>query len=100
MPLLTIFIVLIVVGVGLWLVNAYIPMDAKIKKILNIVVVIIVIIWLLKALGLFDSLKTVTVESTTNSISTIVVNLETQFNNPLTLITEKYLEISEKSVTL
>ena len=57
MPLLTILIVLVVVGVILWLVNTYIPMDGKIKSILNIVVVILVVIWLLKAFGLLDSLK-------------------------------------------
>ncbi len=56
MPLLTIIIVLIVAGVLLWLVNSYIPMDGTIKKILNIVVVIVVIVWLLKVFGLFDSL--------------------------------------------
>ena len=57
MSLLTILIVLIVVGVVLWLINTYIPMDRKIKNILNVVVVIVVIIWLLKAFGLFSSLK-------------------------------------------
>lgn len=57
MPLFTILIVLIVVGVILWLVNTYIPMDRKIKSILNAVVVIVVIIWLLQAFGLLNSLK-------------------------------------------
>jgi hypothetical protein len=57
MSLLTIFLVLIVAGVLLWLVNTYIPMDGKIKKIFNIVVVIIVVVWLLKAFGLFHYLK-------------------------------------------
>ena len=57
MPLLTILLVLIVVGVLLWLINNYIPMDSKIKNILNVVVVIIVILWLLKAFGLLDSIK-------------------------------------------
>ena len=47
---------LIVVGVLLWLVNSYIPMDAKIKNILNIVVVIIVVLWLLQAFGVLGSL--------------------------------------------
>ena len=56
MPLLTILIVLIVVGLVLYLINNYIPMDAKIKSILNIVVVICVIIWLLKAFGLLAKL--------------------------------------------
>ncbi len=61
MPILTIVIVLIVVGVLLWLINNYIPMDRKIKSILNVVVVICVIIWLLKAFGLLDSLGTMKV---------------------------------------
>lgn len=56
MPLMTVLITLIVVGVLLWLVNTYIPMDAKIKQILNIVVVIVVILWLLRAFGLFGHL--------------------------------------------
>ena len=53
MSILTILIVLIVVGLLLWLVNTYIPLDGKIKQILNIVAVIAVIIWLLKAFGVF-----------------------------------------------
>ena len=51
-----IILVLVVIGVILWLVNAYIPMDAKIKTIFNIVVVIIVIIWLLKVFGILHYL--------------------------------------------
>jgi hypothetical protein len=57
MPLINVLLVLIVVGVLLWLVNTYIPMDRKIKNILNIVAVIIVVIWLLRAFGLLDSLQ-------------------------------------------
>ena len=57
MPLLTILLVLIVVGVLLWLINTYIPMDRKIKSILNVVVVVIVVIWLLQAFGLLGSLR-------------------------------------------
>jgi hypothetical protein len=57
MPLFTVFLVLIAVGVILWLVNTYIPMDRKIKNILNVVVVIVVILWLLQAFGLIDSMK-------------------------------------------
>jgi hypothetical protein len=51
MPLLTVVLTLIVVGVLLWLVNTYIPMDGKIKQILNIVVVIAVVLWLLYGFG-------------------------------------------------
>lgn len=55
MPLSTLVITLIVVGVLLWLVNAYIPMDSKIKSILNIVVVIVVVLWLLHGFGIIGS---------------------------------------------
>ena len=56
MSLLSLIIVLVVVGVLLWLVNNYIPMDGKIKSILNAVVVILVIIWLLQAFGLLGAI--------------------------------------------
>ena len=56
MPLINLVVVLIVVGVLLWLVNTYIPMDSKIKQILNIVVVIAVVIWLLQVFGVIGSL--------------------------------------------
>jgi hypothetical protein len=51
MSLISLIVTLIVVGVLLWLVNSYIPMDAKIKNILNVVVVICVVVWLLSAFG-------------------------------------------------
>ena len=54
MSLISLAVTLIVVGVLLWLVNTYIPMDGKIKKILNVVVVICVVIWLLFAFGILD----------------------------------------------
>jgi len=57
MPLLTVLVVLIVVGVLLWLINTYIPMDRKIKNILNVVVVIVVVIWLLQVFGVLSSMK-------------------------------------------
>jgi hypothetical protein len=55
MPLLNIVIVLIVVGVLLWLVNRFIPMQGTIKSILNAVVVICTVLWLLNVFGLFSS---------------------------------------------
>lgn len=57
MALINLIIVLVVVGVLLWAVNAYIPMDAKIKQILNIVVVIAVILWLLKVFGILGAMS-------------------------------------------
>jgi len=47
MDLISLVITIIVVGVLLWLVNSFIPMDGKIKQILNIVVVIVLVLWLL-----------------------------------------------------
>lgn len=57
MPILHLVIVLVAVGVVLWLVNNYIPMDGKIKSILNVVVVIGVVVWLLQAFGLLAPLE-------------------------------------------
>lgn len=61
MSLLTVVITLVVVGVVLGLINTYIPMDGKIKAILNGVVVIVVVLWLLSDFGLLDSMKTLRV---------------------------------------
>lgn len=49
--MISLVITLIVIGVLLWLVNTMIPMDAKIKQILNVVVVIAVVLWLLGVFG-------------------------------------------------
>jgi 1-acyl-sn-glycerol-3-phosphate acyltransferase len=54
MPLLTVVLTLVVVGVVLWLINSYIPMQATIKTILNVVVVIVVILWLLHGFGIIS----------------------------------------------
>jgi hypothetical protein len=59
MPLIQLVIVLIVVGVLLWLVNNFIPMDGRIKNILNIVVVIAVILWLLDVFGIWSHLTAI-----------------------------------------
>jgi hypothetical protein len=55
MSLIDLVIVLVVVGVALWLINTYIPMQANIKKILNVVVVIVVVLFVLNAFGILDS---------------------------------------------
>ena len=57
MPLITLVVTLVVVGLILWLINNYIPMDGTIKKILNVVVVIVVILWLLSVFGLMPPLS-------------------------------------------
>ena len=55
MTLINLIVVLVVVGVLLWLVNKYIPMEARIKSILNVVVIIAVVLWLLNVFGVFHS---------------------------------------------
>jgi hypothetical protein len=52
--MVSLIIGLIIIGVALWLVNTYIPMDQKIKTILNIVVVICVVLYLLQIFGLLN----------------------------------------------
>jgi hypothetical protein len=61
MPLINLVVVLIVVGVLLWLVNNYVPMDGKIKRILNVVVVIVVVLWLLQVFGLLTGIGNIRV---------------------------------------
>lgn len=61
MPLINLLVVLIVVGLLLWLVNNYIPMDRKIKTILNIVVVIFVVLWLLQVFGILGPIGNIRV---------------------------------------
>ena len=57
MSLISVVVVLIVVGVALWLINNYIPMDGKIKSILNVVVIIVVAIWLLQSFGILGRIN-------------------------------------------
>lgn len=59
MSLLSIILVILVVGVILWLINSFIPMQRTIKGILNTFVVIILVIWLLKVFGLLDGLTNI-----------------------------------------
>ncbi len=61
MSLVSLVIVLIVVGVLLWLVNSYIPMDGKIKNILNVVVLIVVVLWLLNVFGVLPAANSIRV---------------------------------------
>lgn len=53
--MLSLVLTLIIVGVLLWLVNSLIPMDGKIKNILNVVVIICVVVYLLSAFGVFHN---------------------------------------------
>jgi len=57
MPLINIVIALIIVGMGLWLINRYIPMAGSIKTILNVVVVVGVSVWVLQSTGLWGPIS-------------------------------------------
>ncbi len=59
MSILTIIVVILVVGIILWLINSYIPMQRTIKNILNAVVVIVLVVWLLKEFGVLNSLQNI-----------------------------------------
>jgi predicted membrane protein len=57
MPILHLVFMLILVGVGLWMINRFIPMASSIKTILNVVVVVAVCVWVLQAVGLWGDLS-------------------------------------------
>lgn len=61
MNLLNLVVTLVVVGVVLWAINTYLPMDGKIRQILNVVVVIVVILWLLRGFGLLGDIGAISV---------------------------------------
>lgn len=61
MSLLSLVVAIVLVGVVLWVINSFIPMDAKISKILNAVVVIVLVIWLLQGFGVLGSLSNIRV---------------------------------------
>jgi hypothetical protein len=61
MPLITVVVTRIVVGVLLWLIRTYVPMDSKIKILLDVVVVIAVVLWLPSAFGLIGHLGNIKV---------------------------------------
>jgi hypothetical protein len=54
MPIINVVLTLIVIGVLLWLINTYIPMQSTIKSIINAVVVIAVVLWLLYGFGIIS----------------------------------------------
>jgi hypothetical protein len=56
MDLASVVLVLVVVGVLLWLINAFIPMPYSLRSILNAFVVIGLVIWLLYVFGLIHRL--------------------------------------------
>jgi uncharacterized protein YhhL (DUF1145 family) len=61
MDLISLVVILIIIGVLLYLINSVIPMDGNIKKIINVVVIIVVCIWVMQQLGLLGSLGAVSI---------------------------------------
>lgn len=59
MDLIALLVVLIVVGLVIYLIQGYLPMDARIKQIIIAIIIIIVIIWLLQSIGLIPHMLTV-----------------------------------------
>ena len=54
MTLLNLVVMLVIIGMGLYLINRYIPMASSIKSILNVVVVVVVCVWILQSVGLWN----------------------------------------------
>jgi multisubunit Na+/H+ antiporter MnhE subunit len=55
MPIIQVLVGLVVVGIILYLVNQYFPMDPVIKKIFTGIVILLVVLWLLSVFGLLPS---------------------------------------------
>ena len=54
--LIHVVIVLIIAGVALWLIESFIPMDAKVLRLLQAVVIIVLVVWLLRVFGIINLL--------------------------------------------
>lgn len=50
-PLLTILLVLVIIGVCLYLIETYIPMSPPIKTVIRVIVILVLVVWLLQVLG-------------------------------------------------
>ena len=61
MTLLSIIVAVAIVGIVLWAINSFVPMEAKVKRLLNVVVICLLVIWLLQGFGLLDFLDQVRV---------------------------------------
>ena len=57
MPLTTVIIAIVGVGLALWLINRFVPMQFQIKSLLNELVVVVLILWIGNLFGVFDSLR-------------------------------------------
>jgi hypothetical protein len=56
MTIIGLIFALVIIGVVLWLINTFIPMDPKVKTILNVVVIMLLALWLVQVLFGFSVL--------------------------------------------
>ena len=63
MSLITLIVVLVVVGVIMWLITSYIPMEPGVRKLLVIAVIIFLVLWILSAFGLLSNLSDIRIGS-------------------------------------
>ncbi len=61
MSLVTLLVVLVLIGLITWLVTTYIPMDPGVKRVIQIAAVVVAVLYLLSAIGLFGSLSSIRV---------------------------------------
>jgi hypothetical protein len=61
MSLITLIVTLVVIGVIMWLILAYVPLEPNIRKILVIAVVVVVVFWLLQSFGLLGNFQSIRV---------------------------------------
>lgn len=59
--MLAVVITLLVIGVLMWLFETYIPLDPTIKRIIQVVIIICVVLWLLNVFGVLGAMHDVPV---------------------------------------
>lgn len=69
MSLISLIITIVVVGILLWAINSFIPMEGRVKSILNVVVIIVLVLWLLQGFGIIGSVGDIHVGNLTSGTS-------------------------------
>lgn len=57
MSLMSVILALVVIGIIIWVVNTYLPVDQKIKNIIMIIAVAFIAIWFLQEMGWLGSIR-------------------------------------------
>ena len=52
--LIHVVLVLVVAGIALWAIESFIPMDGKVLRLLQAVVIICLVVWLLRVFGVIN----------------------------------------------